>query len=397
MAGAIVRGVWRRLPVGLRRGLAHGLLSRFAPRLAPTPEVSNDSARIVVGFLSSPSGLGQSARLAMKAFEAQGREVYGIDLSRNFFETASRVRFEYRDGRHVLGPAHVLVNINAPYMKYAFHLLGRSFLREKYITAYWAWELPRAPEGWRDGFARAHRVAAPSQFVANAIAALEIGPEVLVAPHPVAIEGLPPVAPRTAPVGASAPFAIVAALSVASGFARKNPLALIAAFERAFGGARDRRLRLLISGAEHYPPAVTALRHAVGDAGNIELTFDAFDRAEYWRWWGAPDLYASLHRAEGFGLPLAESMCRGVPALATHWSANAEYMDETNALPVHYSLVPVIDEQQKYPADGQSWAEADIDHAAALMVRAAADPDWLAALAAKGRADALKRFSSFCL
>lgn len=192
-------------------------------------------------------------------------------------------------------------------------------------------------------------------------------------------------------------FTVVSAFSVASGFERKNPLALIAAFKRAFGGAADKRLRLLASGAEHYPSAATALDQAIAGAANIELTYGAFGREDYWRWYGAPDLYASLHRAEGFGLPLAESMCRGVPVLATNWSANAEYMDNSNSLPVRCELVPVRDAQQKYAADGQSWAEADTAHAAELMTRAAADPAWLAALAAKGRADALARFASFPL
>ncbi len=393
MTSALVRKVWRGLPVGFRRDLAHGVLSTLAPRLPPAPDVAEDAPRIVVGFLSSPSGLGQAARLAMQAFGAQGREVYGIDLSRNFFETAERVAFQYRDGRSVRGSAHVLININAPYMKYVFHLLGRSFLHYKKITAYWAWELPRAPPGWAEGLARAHRIAAPSRFVADAVATLPGAPDVCVAPHPVAIEQMPSLPPRPA----TQPFTIVSAFSVASGFERKNPLALIAAFRRAFGDASDKRLRLLASGAEHYPAAATALDQAIAGSANIELTYDALGREDYWRWYGAPDLYASLHRAEGFGLPLAESMCRGVPVLATNWSANAEYMDASNALPVRWKLVPVQDAQQKYAADGQKWAEADIVHAAELMLRAAADSAWLAALAAKGRAGALARFASFPL
>ncbi|MEQ1618322.1 MAG: glycosyltransferase [Terricaulis sp.] len=393
MAGAMVREVWRRLPVGFRRGLAHGVLSALAPRLPPAPDVAEDAPRIVVGVLSSPSGLGQAARLAMQAYVAQRHEVYGIDLSRNFFETAERVAFQYRDGRSVRGPAHVLININAPYMKYAFHLLGRSFLRGRSITAYWAWELPRAPADWAEGLARAHRIAAPSRFVADAIGTLPGAPDVCVAPHPVALERLPPLPSRPT----AQPFTIVSAFSVASGFERKNPLALITAFKRAFGEAPDKRLRLLASGAEHYPAAAVALDHAIAGTANIELTYDAFGREDYWRWYGTPDLYASLHRAEGFGLPLAESMCRGVPVLATNWSANAEYMDASNSLPVRCELVPVRDAQQKYAADGQNWAEADIAHATELMLRAAADPAWLAALAAQGRTDALARFASFPL
>lgn len=395
MANSLVRAVWRRLPVGFRRGFAHGALSALAPRLGPHVAPPGDAPHIVVGFLSSPSGLGQAARLAMQALSAQGKDVRGIDLSGNFFELSNCVRFAFRDGRRVRGPARVLININAPYLKYVFHLLGRSFLRDKEVIAYWAWELPRAPDAWREGLSRAHRIAVPSAFVAEAVRSLGAGPPISVAPHPVALERLPHLPPRTQAISAAAPFTIVSSFNVASGFERKNPLALIAAFRTAFPSRDDVRLRLLASGAEHYPEGSRRLSESVANDPAIELTTTALDRDAYWDWYGRPDLFASLHRAEGFGLGLAEAMCMGVPTLATNWSANAEYMNETNSLPVNYRLVPVADPQQKYESGAQDWAEPDIDHAATLLARAAVDSDWLARLAAKARTDALERFSRF--
>jgi len=398
VANAAVRAVWRRLPVGFRRALAHRTLSLFAPPLPHHAPIADDAPWIVVGFLTSPSGLGQAARLAHKALEARGGDVYGVDLSGSFMELAGRAPFSFRDGRGHRGPARVLININAPYMKFVFHLLGRAFLREKEIIAYWAWELPRAPESWREGFARAHRVATPSAFVADALRALDAEKPISMAAHPVALDELPLLTPRSAPVSASAPFTIACALNAASGFARKNPLALIGAYRAAFAGADHVRLRMLVSNIEHYDGGAEKLRAAVSGDPTIELTFDALDRDGYWRWFGAPDLYAALHCAEGFGLPIAEAMCMGVPVLATHWSANAEYMTEENSLPVAYTLTPVNDPQQKYESGaGNLWAEADQAHAAALMKRAVAEPAWLAARAAAGRATAQRLFSAFPL
>ncbi|MGD9980994.1 MAG: glycosyltransferase family 4 protein [Hyphomonadaceae bacterium] len=397
MASALLHAIWRRLPVDFRRGLAHGALSLMAPKLSSAQKPPRTAPVIVVGFLSSPSGLGQAARLAMRAFAAQERDVYGIDLSRNFFETSDRVAFSYRDGRSVNGPADVLININAPYMKYVFQLLGAAFLRHKYVTAYWAWELPRAPEAWREGFDRAHRVAAPSTFVAGALRALKPEAEIVVAMHPVALEELPALPARTAPISEAAPFTIAASFNVASGFERKNPIALIKAYRAAANGRRDWRLRMLASGADHYPEGRDALALAAGGDPTIEITFDSFDRSAYWAWLGRPDLFASLHRAEGFGLGLAEAMALGVPVLATNWSGNAEFMTKENSLPVRYQLVPVADPQRKYEQPDERWAEADVAHAAELMTRAFEEPEWLADLAIKGRADALARFSTFPL
>jgi glycosyltransferase involved in cell wall biosynthesis len=399
MVNPLIRGVWRSLPVGLRRAIAHGMVMRFAPGLpAPAPEsYAPDAPVVVVGFLTSASGLGQAARLAYRALERDGRDVWGVDLSRFFFETADVVRFDYRDGRRHRGPAHLFVNINAPYLKYTFHLLGAPFLKHKRVTGYWAWELPRAPETWRAGFARVHDAAAPSTFVANAIAALGNAPPIRVIPHPVAVEDIPSIPPRSETISARAPFIIISAVNAASGFARKNPLALIDAFRRAAATDQDWRLRLLVSNVEHAPDAHAALIAAVSGDPRIELTFAALDRDAYWRWYGAPDLYASLHRAEGFGLPLAESMAAGVPVLATNWSGNTEYMDDDTALLVRYRLTPVEDPQRKYEMPDERWAEPDVDHAAELMRRARQTPEWLAHKARAALTAIRARLSSFPL
>lgn len=391
---ALARAVWRRLPVWFRRPLARRL-TRYGPPLpvaAPAARGS-DAPVIVVGFLTSPSGLGQASRLALRQLERSGQKVFGVDLSQNFMEKAGAVAFAFRDGRTVHGPGRVLVNINAPHMAYVFRILGADFLRQKHITGYWAWELPAAPESWREGFARVHDLAAPSAFVADAIRALGGAPSIRVAPHPVCAEDLPQLTRRVSLISRDNPFRIVSALNAASGFERKNPLALIAAFKTAFGDRDDVRLCILASNAEDYPPARDQLQAARGGDKRIELTLSTLDRANYWRWYGSPDLYASLHRAEGFGLPLAESMAMGVPVLATAWSANVEYMNEQNALPVAFKLVPITDPQRKY--EGAAWAQADVGHAAALLQRAVDDPVWLSQVAHLGRADARERFSQF--
>jgi glycosyltransferase involved in cell wall biosynthesis len=167
---------------------------------------------------------------------------------------------------------------------------------------------------------------------------------------------------------------VVSVLSVAAGFARKNPVALIRAFRLAFGDRKDRRLRLLITGAEDYAPARTAILGAVGRARNIAITWRPLTRPELFQWWGTPDAYAQLHRAEGFGLPLAEAMCAGLPVVATGWSGNMDYMAEHSSLPVRYRLIDVADPQRKYAASEGQWAEPDIEHAAELMQTLAAQP-----------------------
>lgn len=378
LAFAAAKSVWRRMPVDLRRAVAEQLLYGAAPRL-PEPDPASlrpDAPRIVVGLLSSPSGLGQAARLTMRSYAARGLDVYGVDLSHAFFENAGAIEVPYPDGRNHRGPARVLIKINAPYLPYVFKLLGRDFLAQKHITAFWAWETPRAPDDWRRGLSFAHEIAAPSQFVARAIAPLAPERRIIVAPYPVALDpDLPTLPPRTRPVSETDPFTVVSSLNVASGFERKNPTALVRAFRTAFQGRRDRRLRLLVSNVERHPPARGLLEDARGGDDTVEITYATFDRAGYWTWHGRPDMFASLHRAEGFGLGLAESMLMGVATLATDWSANAEWIDAETGYPVACRQVPIADSQRKYePVPSVTWADPD-EADAVRQFRTAADDD----------------------
>jgi glycosyltransferase involved in cell wall biosynthesis len=78
------------------------------------------------------------------------------------------------------------------------------------------------------------------------------------------------------------------------------------------------------------------------------------------------DCYTSLHRSEGFGLPLAEAMYLKKPVIATAYSGNLDFMNVNNSFLVKYRLSEIKEDIGPYKA-GSVWAEPDIEHAAALM------------------------------
>jgi glycosyltransferase involved in cell wall biosynthesis len=102
------------------------------------------------------------------------------------------------------------------------------------------------------------------------------------------------------------------------------------------------------------------------------------------------DAFVSLHRAEGFGMLIAEAMALGKPVVVTGYSGNMAFTDTQNACLVDYSLVPV--KPGEYPQQkGQHWAEPDVGHAAKLMRRVFEDADLRQRLAVRARADIANR------
>jgi glycosyltransferase involved in cell wall biosynthesis len=355
------------LPTRFRQKLAHNIIDVFMPRVqSPGIDLTDPHVpRIVIGLLSSPSGLGQSARLAAAALRTAGFPVYGIDLTPWFFGSEGGIAHRLPNGRALKGPAHLLVVINSPYMPYVLSLLGSRATAGRHITGYWAWELPRVPESWRRGLAAVHDVAVPSSFCSNAVASLDTSLPIRVAPHPVALEPRAAATERASlPIG---PFTVISTFDVASGYVRKNPVAAVRAFRRAFGTSPAVRLKLLAGNPRRYERARRELLAAIDNAANIEVVWNSLSDSEYRTWWGRPDVYFSMHRAEGFGLGIAEAMCSGISTVATGWSGNMDFMTGPGCHPVQYCLTDVDDDQGKYHATSGQWAEPNIDNAAALL------------------------------
>jgi glycosyltransferase involved in cell wall biosynthesis len=137
----------------------------------------------------------------------------------------------------------------------------------------------------------------------------------------------------------------------------------VAAFKRAFAGRTDQRLIIKLQGAVAYTHEAARIEALAGP--NIQVISGVWPKARMAALMERADILLSLHRAEGFGLVLAEAMLRGKPVVATGWSGNLAFMDENSAALIGYRLVKVEDESGIYASmPGACWAEPDIGHAA---------------------------------
>lgn len=177
-------------------------------------------------------------------------------------------------------------------------------------------------------------------------------------------------------------------------YVRKNIPAALEAFARAFGGDRTAKLVFKTKGAAENPRrardmAARVAAHGLG-AQFVHIP-QYLPRADVDGLTAACDVYLSLHRAEGFGLGMAEAMAQGVPVVATAWSANTEFCTPDTSWPVPFRLVPIRPGEEN-PANVE-WAEADAADAAAALRDIRANPAATAARTARGRAFMADRYA----
>lgn len=306
--------------------------------------------------------------------------------------TYNELLFPYAMYRDAVGgmPVDLPTGIKYPanlfcYNMHLFGTLDAQWLadvrRQRYTMGLWVWEMPDVPEAWRGEFDKLDEVWCPSEFVRDTFQKVTRKP-VIVVPHP--IELLPQTQGRVA-FGLEPQRAVfLFTFSAGSGDGRKNPWGVIEAYRRAFGSspAADKPLLLIkAQHSAHYPELVTALGKAVMDVGG-SLIMETYTRQQMHDLYYNIDCFVSLHRAEGFGLGLAETMAAGKPVIATAYSGPRDFMTPENSYLVDYTLRPVTAEDHRYRQElveyyrpGMIWAEADVNQAAAHMVSVYEHPE----------------------
>ncbi|MBK8478666.1 MAG: glycosyltransferase family 4 protein [Opitutaceae bacterium] len=346
----------------------------------------------VVGFHQAELGVGESARCMVRAADAAGLPVAVVPLKLNCLNPqgdttlASRLQDTNPHGVNV-------IHVDAPQSRDLDHHHGPAFRTGKYNIAYWAWELPEFPDAWLEHAQYYDEIWCPSDFVREAVAA-KLPQSVHTMPHAI---GFARPTETTAAIRArfglpADRFLFLFLYDLNSYSERKNPRAVLESYRRAFPAAREVGVVIKVHNRASNPEAWARLQAEVAALPGAVLIAETLPRADIYALQAACDCFVSLHRSEGFGLAIAESMFLGKPVISTDWSASAEFVDATNGCPVRASLI-TLDRNVGPYAKGQTWADPDIEHAAWWMRRLVAEPALREQLGTGARTTIEQRFA----
>ena len=244
-----------------------------------------------------------------------------------------------------------------------FNVLGRHKRNGAYNVLRTYWELPTVPAEWRGSLRGIDEIWAPNEFVQQAFQPIFDGPIVVIPPC-VLIEPYGP-AKEQAVSTKRWRFEFLFSFDYYSSPFRKNPLGVVAAFREAFpADFHDVGLLIKSTGApEHHPDIKEAIRDAIDADPRIAVIDKTLSRSEMLALIGRCDCYVSLHRAEGFGLGMAEAMMLGKVVVGTAYSGSTDFLNDETGFPVPYML-RAIEPHEYVWTEGQVWAEPD--HGAAV-------------------------------
>lgn len=327
---------------------------------------------LFIGYAEGALGLGQAFRANLMAAEA-AELPFGIYPFRVGIET--RMLEPFMPKRYDVTHPHAInvIAVAGDQVPVVFESLNPGLLKNSYNILCPYWELPRAPEEWRVNLANIHEIWAPNTYIASAFAHIFDGPIVVMPP---AMEDTGDDHPGRAHFGMNeGRFYFMFSFDYYSSPFRKNPLGVLGAFQKAFPRG-DENVGLVIksTGApDHFPEIKAVFEDAIKRDSRILMFDKNMPRSEMLGLIHASDAYVSLHRAEGFGLGMAEAMTFERIVIGTDFSGSTDFLTEKTGYPVPYSLRPV--ESHEYPwSHEQSWAEPDVNAAADIMRRVAVNP-----------------------
>ena len=327
----------------------------------PEPKLDRNLPRGVnlFGYFDTESGVGEIARSMASMLAEAGIPHALVNIGQDWLRRNDRRVWRFSTSN----PYSVnLFMVNADQVPSTLDRFGEDARRGRINVGYWFWELSTFPPAYARSFDFFDEIWVATEFCREAVAAVS----------PIPVVKVPPGFEFETPRGRrnrfsfgmrDDDFVFLYVFDSASLVARKNPGGLIRAFRAAFPDPSRERLVLKTT---TFARSKLAALERLARGSPIDVLNEYVDRHELLDLLAAADCYVSLHRSEGLGLTLLESMALAKPVIATGYSGNEDFLRPGLGFPVGYRLAPIRRTTGPYEK-GSIWAEPDLTDAARWM------------------------------
>lgn len=290
-------------------------------------------------------------------------------------------RFDTNTPETVLGNnadiIHKLENNNIDFDVNIVHLTPdlwpQHFIQGKYNIGVFAWETGKLPPLWVGACNKADEVWVPSDYNVSVLKQSGVTSPVYKIRHGIDINTMDGITPLN--IGIDKDTFVF--YSIFQWIYRKNPEGLLRAYYNAFK-AEDNVVMIVksyMSGSSG--DAVILQEHIESIKHDMRLSYypkillipNSLSRKQLLQLHILGDCYVSMHRGEGFGLPLLEAGLAGNALVATGYSGNLEFMTKDNSYLVPYTeaYVSRMSGFNPWYLGDQVWAEPSTVEASVLM------------------------------
>lgn len=341
----------------------------------------------VIGYFKGSFGLSETARLVVAALKAQSipysllsadHLISHHNLTENFDEPISQ-KFVY--------PVNLFCIDQEGIVNFAQKCRWQD-IKRRHNVALWFWETNVIPLNKQECWHYLDEMWVASRYAQEHLAIASSLP-VYVIPHAMRIFSS---TGKKSDFGLDEKYTFLFCFDFYSSEPRKNPEAAIYAFQQAFPERKDVQFVIKSQNADSHSKRFKSLKQLIANDSRIIWMDKQLDAQARYDLMQACDCYISLHRSEGFGHTMAETMLMGKPVIATGYSGNLEFMHEDNSFLCPYTLIPIGKNCPPYPANG-IWADVDIDDAAKWMKFVTENEHETARRAKEGQAFILKHHS----
>lgn len=310
------------------------------------------------------SGYAEAARNYIAALDHAGVTVNVVPIS-------------FENFKPELGPlgdkVRSLINKNDPGKINILHVTPDNYPRlldvNKYNIGYAAWESSRLPEHWVPYLNRLNEVWVPCQHNVEVFKSSGVKVPVFCFPHTFRKDLVFDEVSEDdmLPQKNSDDFVFY---SIFQWTERKNPMGLLVAYLTEF--KPEEKVALVVKSYFLNPnngKESIQMRETIGmikkklylkEYPKIFLISSLLSRGQILKLHEQADCYVSLHRCEGFGIPITEAMMAGNPVVATTYGGPADFGFPETGYGVDYSLTPCFGMPWPLYTGKMEWAEPDI-------------------------------------